>query len=890
MATIYGTFKNIHDDTIEVTITSSLGDTDIEIGGVDSGVHFTDNPIEIKMECDDLFETIIKKSCTINLLTKQYLGDILFSGKETDVKVKVKKNGIVIFSGFVEPNTYSQSYAYEWEEFTLNCIDYLSTLQYKYLTDEKTYESWLEDSNIYTFRNLVGKIINNYGSVMYDNSKTVSGESAFDVCGIPINVFLGDSADDVDSYEDVLTEILQYLNLHIIQEGENFYIFDWKSIEDGEITWSCMWGSLNQLSPSSKVVGKDDYSSDSTSLSMSDVYNQIQVKCRLEDIDEILKSPLDTELIQSHYDRSQLFMTEYWTTATDGDAHGAFLSAINSEAANDPESTDFGTDNSTWNARDWYVKNIYNPNWKLRYKNTDIEALTTTVSGDTYLDQWKVMKALRENKFFPALVTISKQKSPMTYKNKKRTTQSLDSTNYLVISVNGNEIDSDAEATKIDKANLEASGDGLFTYTSSNSGSFSPQSDNITNYLVFSGKIALGRLQYKSGVYGIFSGGEIESSPDLTFKNVTDAKVIKFYYQVDYGNDKAIYAQEFWEAANPTDKPTKAADKLYMYPFINSTSNGQYQYNYSSEGSQEDKYDKLPILECQMKIGDKYLVEDTYDLRGKKPTYSWLTLDECPYLKDDEGNWTDVKKTTFTLGFDPELEDFIIGKEYELANTVDGRVSDEVGTAIPITIEDALAGNIEFKIIGVVNTTWNDITRRHPTMFRHTKWTTNAINVLSHVSAIWISDFNIKIISDNAGKDVAEQSKDLIYSSNEVDSYIKKKDDIEFKINTIPTVDEAVELGIKSTISNTNVVNTKTNLPLRDELTFNGETNRAEKLFIEEYWNYYNKPKVILETEIHDNGYNIFNTFTFSGFGKMLTQGITKNVKKNTIELQARQL
>ena len=153
-----------------------------------------------------------------------------------------------------------------------------------------------------------------------------------------------------------------------------------------------------------------------------------------------------------------------------------------------------------------------------------------------------------------------------------------------------------------------------------------------------------------------------------------------------------------------------------------------------------------------------------------------------------------------------------------------------------------------------------------------------------------MSDFNIKIISDNGGKDVAEQSKDLIYSSNEVDSYIKKKDDIEFKINTIPTVDEAVQLGIKSTVSYTNVVNVKTNLPLRDELTFNGETNRAEKLFIDEYWNYYNKPKVILETEIHDNGYNIFNTFSFNGFGKMLTLGITKNLKLDTIELQVRQI
>ena len=890
MSKLYGYFSNIHNDKIEVTITSSLGDRTIEIGGVGSTTHFTDSPIEISMECDDLFTTIIKKSCTINLLTSEYLGDILFSGKDTDVTVEVKKNGKVVFQGFVEPNTYSQSYAYHYEEFTLNCIDYLSTLQYKFLTDEKSYETWLQDSSIYTFKNLVGKIINNYGSVMYDNSKLVDGESAFDVCGIPINVFLGDSADDVSNYEEVLTEILQYLNLHIIQEGKDFYIFDWKSIENGNITWSNMWGSLNSLSPSLKVVGKEDYSSDSTSLSMSDVYNQIQVKCRLEDIDELLKSPLDTELIESHYDRSQLFMTEYWTNSRNSSGHGDFLKLINSEAANDPESTDFGADGTEWNARDWYVKNIYNPNWKLTYNNSDIEKLTTTVSGDTYLDQWKVMKALRENKFFPALVTISKQKSPMTYKNLKRTTQSLESANYLVISVNGNEVDSDAEATNIDNENKLASGDGLFTYTSSNSGSFSPQSSNITNYLVFSGKIAFGRLQYKSGVIGLFSSGKIDSSPNVKFKDITDVKVVKVYDYVDYGNDKSVYAQEFWESSSPEDKPTPAKNKLYMYPFINSTSNGLYQYNYSSEGSVEDKYDKLPVLECQMKIGDKYLVEDTYDLRGEKPTYSWLTIDDCPYLKDDDGNWTNVKKTTFTLGFDPQIEDFIIGKEYELANTVNGRVTDEVGTAIPITIEDALSGRIEFKILGLVNTTWNDITRRHPTMFRHTKWTTNSVNLLSHVSAVWMSDFNIKIISDNGGKDVAEQSKDLIYSSNEVDSYIKKKDDIEFKINTIPTVDEAVQLGIKSTVSYTNVVNVKTNLPLRDELTFNGETNRAEKLFIDEYWNYYNKPKVILETEIHDKGYSIFNTFSFNGFGKMLTLGITNNLKLDTVELQVRQI
>ena len=97
MSKLYGYFSNIHNDKIEVTITSSLGDRTIEIGGVGSSTHFTDSPIEISMECDDLFTTIIKKSCTINLLTSEYLGDILFSGKDTDVTVEVKKNGKVFW-------------------------------------------------------------------------------------------------------------------------------------------------------------------------------------------------------------------------------------------------------------------------------------------------------------------------------------------------------------------------------------------------------------------------------------------------------------------------------------------------------------------------------------------------------------------------------------------------------------------------------------------------------------------------------------------------------------------------------------------------------------------------------------------------------------------------
>jgi hypothetical protein len=70
------------------------------------------------------------------------------------------------------------------------------------------------------------------------------------------------------------------------------------------------------------------------------------------------------------------------------------------------------------------------------------------------------------------------------------------------------------------------------------------------------------------------------------------------------------------------------------------------------------------------------------------------------------------------------------------------------GTAIPITKDDALSGAVVFRILGPINLTWNDITRRHKTWFRHTKWYNNTKFVLSHLENIIIKDFECKVYSD----------------------------------------------------------------------------------------------------------------------------------------------
>lgn len=955
MTYIHGTFKDLNENTIEVEFRSNTGDTEIIIGNTDdSDVFFSgDEPVVISFEAEDLFNTVIMKECSINLISKIYLGDKIYAGNSEDIRVKVFKNNSLIFSGFVEPCSYTQPWAHQYESFTVNCIDYLGTLKYKYPTDYVSYESLLNDANIYSFKQYLNTImLNNFGSVMYDNSKKIGDNSAFDLCGISLNVFLSDGEDDVFSFESILKEILQYLNLHIIQEGENFYIFDWKTLENNSAEWVALYGDLHTVSLSNIPITTNMYSSDETNISMSDIYNQIQVKCNLENVDDIVSSPLDSEMINWKYDSRQMYMTEYWSVFnenepsnwnTDADSVKAFKAIVTSPMTETYNSIDpgEGINYENWYIRDWYVKMLYNPKWTLTYKNQNIEELMEKDGNNNYINQHKIMKLLRQERFFPALLEMSKLSAPLSVSNFKRNGQQTRE-NFMVISINGNYDNSEEESTNIDNANRLASGNGLLSFNGE-SGSFSPNSSDDTNYILFQGKLAFAPIIKNSG-FGAWShmttlggGGQhpnpqtshrwvnfLGNSADNTFEAIKAAAVGYEPLPPDTNPNRTIiydnttfhgttaggegipqidgntvpytdsstcfYVKQFWTSEYSNGAPQPANTEQFMYPFVEIKEYQQYPYSYSREGKLTSMYDKVPILECEMKIGDKYLVENTYNRSNQKPLYEWLTIDECPYLKDDNGIDTSVKKNTFTIGIDPNIGDPIIGKEYELASTIDGKLTDEnqTGTAIPISFEDALSGPVSFKIKGIVNLTWDGVTIRNPELFEHTAWGYNYENVLSQCSAIWIKNFNVKFIPGNKGVEAKNQEKDLVYISDEQDRYIKKKDDIEFKINTMPDVETTTSLGISSNVSYTNVINTSTNQAISD-ITDSENTDIAEKLYVNQYWNYYNSPKIILETDIHNNDYSIFNTFTVNGFGKMLTTGMTLNIKEDTVHVITRQ-
>ena len=246
-----------------------------------------------------------------------------------------------------------------------------------------------------------------------------------------------------------------------------------------------------------------------------------------------------------------------------------------------------------------------------------------------------------------------------------------------------------------------------------------------------------------------------------------------------------------------------------------------------------------------MIIGDKRCIETDIDKWGNS-TFEWVKIGEEPVINDE-------KKTTFSLGVNPKIGDYIVGTEFPVQNTLSYEMNvDAEGTAIPIKRSDALSGKLTFRILGPVNLTWDEITRRHPTFFRHTKWTTNTKFILSNVENIIIKNFEAKLKSNHS--DVIGEKKDILYCSAETDKFISTKDDITFKFITQLTTQEYIDKGIEPKVCLNSVVDTSNNIPILSLYNANtNETAKAEEHYVDAYYREYHQPKLILEMDAHNN-------------------------------------
>ncbi len=868
---IHGDFRDVNNVLYSVHILSDNDKTkELTIG--DNGLYFSDSPISIATDIDDTFQTIIRRSASINLVTRNYIGDKLFANNARNIKVNIYKEDLCIYAGFVEPNTFSQPFANGLDEFTINTTDALTTLQYYNYIALKTYVKAKKDAKVKTFKEMLDQMLGDLldidivngtsGVIYYDLSKGITKgkeSTIFNDCSMSELYLLGDEADDVWTNEDVLEQMLQYLNLHIIQDGLDYYIFDWNSMKNKRTDWYNMTlQSYIKMNPLVIKMTGEMHSSNDTNLSIADVYNQVSVKCQLEDQEDIIKSPMDSDSLEFFYSSKQKFMTEYISEGEGVKANNAFFDMIHNRA----------TTYSECKTVDWYLQAMYNRNWNFITPNGDITDLCE-FGNNMYINQWKLPKYLKDNQFIPCLFKMgSVEKKPDTTDNSP--TSKIDMSNYLFISINGNGDDSEANHSPSDSTLQNRS--GMIEYVGNSSGGvFSPTDDVTTNYLVFSGKLCLMPIQKETDKFS-------------TLLNYDKGS----YWQktVPSGNNKygRYYTRKWYNQTKPSDEANSyIKDALSLHPWTKDKANHELQYNYTSKGDSTDKFSKLPVLECELIIGNKRLIETDIDIYGNS-TFKWVEIGKEPIIDGD-------KITTFSLGINPKIGDKIVGDEFTIQNTISYTMNlDAEGTAIPITKDDALSGAVIFRILGPVNLTWDNITRRHPTWFRHTKWYTNTKFVLAHLENIIIKNFECKIYSDQAGND---NNNDLIYMSNETDKFVNKKDDIEFKFITQLSSAECAQKGIKNSVNLNAVINTNTRTPL--ESIYNATTNetaKPEEHYINQYYLAYSRPKLLMETDLHDTDdisiQNIFHSDVLKR--NFFVQSISKDLKEASTHIKLKEV
>lgn len=895
---IHGSFLSQQSDTITVHIVTGNDRTQtIEIGTEKADVYFSEDPAEIENEVNDTFDVLLRNSAKIRLLCGNLIKD-LFSTSCRDAVVNIYKNDTCIFAGFIEPQTLSQPYNDRWDELELNCIDALSALQYSKYKNVGAlgviYAFVKAEAAQRSFYDIATEILkgvtegldilgNQNIKFWYDGSKAVDAQTAnryqvFKQLSISDLLFLGDDESDVWQQDEVLEELLKYLNLHIVQDGFNFYIFSWESVKatPDKIIWhDIVANSTKTTAQQAVTIALANVADCDTTISIGDVYNQLLLTAKVEDIESVIESPLDDDLLVSPYINKQKYLTEYSSDGEGKTAYNAFYAMTHNQK------TTYGAGAIT----DWYVQVMRNKQWTFPMKgNTDIDIVD--YFGSEGANQHALPDWLGQA---PGAAIMALGSVKMNTANDDNSpTSKVNMTNYLAVSVNGNGIDNDENKTYPSVADIQKN-IPYAVYTGNKAGGvFSPSDEKTTNYIVLSGKVILNPIMRQTNTYTNLHNKEWHGGLPIGLK---ENEIYVWHQTVPSRNngDGRYYTRQYWQAETPDKEVSwhEGADSGF-YPY---TGEGpeEYEFKYSAVGDSTDTISKVAVLACMLVIGDKCVVET--GTNGQTTDFVWQKYKERSECQSDD----EYYQQCFTIGFDPKIGDKLVGTEFSIQNNIDYKMGiDAEGIAIPITKGDKISGQVRFMILGPVNATWDVITRRHPTFFRHTKWSSSSVPLLAHVSSILIKSFEVKVYSDNGLISNGNDDNDIIYMSDTKETFVNKKDDLEFKINSALTATECAKLGVSNTVKLSTPLNISTGDGVLEVYDRNGNVKaKPEQIYVNSYYTEYHKPRIVMEQKLRDidNVVSLFNHYRHEALNKeFFVQGIGRNLIEGRADLTLKEI
>lgn len=832
-----------------------------------------ESPITIQSDTSDTFEHVYIRSATVTLVSNYDIREYVVADNYMDIPIIIKRtyanladkinidNWLTVFNGFVNPMSFNQPFALKWNEFELECTDQLGVLEYKKFPKLLMDAQGNIDTSYNTPKYFIFKVLRvckfsvNY-NIQYDHTQDTKINPA---------IFIGDSEDDWMTCKDVLEEIGKIYGCYFWQDGGICYVRN------------ILLYNLN----SPYQITKDDYMSDDANISVDTAYNLVKCEVDISSIDSNFINPFDKDAITPTTKWPERILTEFIANGPDIRTLDRFKKML--------ESTSKTKDWSTYRDASYKQCEIYD-HYAQIMKNDQFEFSVYDETGQltrpSYLDDISVGGGggNSETNAISTLNWLKKHPGRGAFIGYGTTGNVIDQTNSssinindmktaLVIQIGGECSDTDIERTRIEtqiKDNIP-----ICTYKVNSSVNLTPNDPSTVNYLLVNGSIILNPVQEKTGIRWTNSYNNIYSKsqntvqeclnlwkeyPDIYSYARDSSKSLLGRYITINGSKQAYYQNVTWnntedEVNYPFNQNILINEKSQFQPQLKaSTEQFKWQGSYYEKDnpSEIDDLYYVPILTCELKIGDKYLCEDMvkmkeYNLRSLNPKtiqeiYKWCTADEANELG---------LATHFTICIDPNIGDYIIGKEYKIKETTNISFGlDKNGFAIPIPYSAALNGNVSLRILGPVNASWDDVGYGKSGWWFWKKWWTkhNKKPLLSYIENIIITDLSFELVSDNQRKEQLNDDNDLVYYSASTATYVEEQS-FSCKFCTSLTTQEAIDLGIDYNLNNSSIVDVNGN-PWTG-MTYEGVDNvKLEEARVSEQYTIWGKPRNIFEATL----------------------------------------
>ena len=878
---IQGEFKNELNETIKVQILNNHN-TLITIGDDESyDLCWTDQPVVINAEDGDIDECLISKKCTIKLMTSIDLYDYVFYDNPWDCRVVItnKTKGRILFYGYVVPMNYNQDFSRKWNEISIECTDYIGTLQYKpYLNDD--WKTAVQSSGIKSFKDIIVNIFSNYRDLEGNLVPVVMlhnfNESGYLTNNLEKNIndfiLCGETEEDQQNCDYALNTILTFLGLKIatIIDSNGTETIEHIAIYDPEnlglkFTQGFIYAK-DLREPNTNYVYRrtctdyiklDDengYVGGQYDITIEQPVTKLKVEVEREKAENIIPSLFD-DGIEAQYPHEEPCIVEYCTV---NDLYGNVLTTLLEHRRVDgkynPFMLNYINDRSAWTRR-WWFRKLRSEGWDFYDKFGHYEYdFTPLVNQTQYLSKsWGNEGDPTALNPFPIIFDIKAEDK--IKKNQNSSEVKTSTARLLMIPINGNGNDEwGHRAPNYDDLITQNTG-CMIHYHSSTEINLSPVDDKTTNYLIFSGKMGYSPRERTSYMEhrGTYNGQPVQTTNEYnttferilhpgtyeelgvfssfgwnTTNTITVPRSCLAYGWINKDDGRRFYAQSFLY-----NDQEEATTDFFYFPMLEDAdkTDKKFKYNYCQSGTDNnEKIEKVSVLICSLVVGegnDAKILNETFVEDGngiKQSHFEWLAA-------------TDYPDATFTLGFEPKQNECVIGTYYDLENniSVDNKISGK-GMAIPITKDDALHGPIDFKIIRLVDNIYlsngkikRDLSNATAPQASDSKF------ILSHASALFIKSLKVAIESD-VDADVLN-AKDLVYVSDNSQTYVKNEKSISFNICTGLTQAESDELKVENDVYTNVIYNNDQQKSVATYLLDKDNNQRkAEEIFIQKYY------------------------------------------------------